>query len=252
VTASPSASPSPTAPPLAVVLVHGAWHGPWCWEAVEGELARRGIPVAAPALPSTVGDPAALGTFDDDVAAVRAALDATGPAVVCAHSYAGLVVGAADHPALRHLVFLSAFMADAGETWSDVAADDSAGGDDVDGGLVSALVGDEHGNVLIDPARATGVFYADCDPAAAAAAVARLTPQNAEPFARTMPAPSWRTVPSTFVVCENDRAIRPARQRAMATRATTTGTLPTSHAAMLARPDLLADILEAAARATHP
>jgi hypothetical protein len=155
--------------PLAVVLVHGAWHGPWCWDPVQQELAERGIPVVAPALPSTCGDPAALGA-------------------------------------------------------------------------------DEHGNVVVDPSRAVDVFYADCGPAAAAAAVARLTAQNAEPFARTMPAPAWRGVSSTFVVCENDRAIAPVRQRALASRAGEVRSLATSHAAMLARPDLVADVLEGAAR----
>lgn len=241
-----------TPTPLTVVLLHGAWHGPWCWEPVCQELDRRGVPAVAPALPSTGTDPAALGTFDDDVAAVHAALDRSGPAVLCAHSYAGLVAGATRQPALRDLVFLSAFMADDGETWADVAAEDgAAGGAGADGGagtLATALLADDHGNVLIDPARAVDVFYADCDPDAAAAAVARLTPQSAEPFGRAMPVPSWRTVPSTFVVLELDRAISPTRQRAMAARATTTRTLPTSHAAMLARPDLLADVLEDAAR----
>jgi hypothetical protein len=241
-----------TASPLAVVLVHGSWHGPWCWEPVQHELTRRGITSVAPGLPSTWGDPASLGGFDDDVAAVRDALDRAGPAVVCAHSYAGLVVGAAVHPAMRQLVFLSAFMADEGEDWSAVAAADDADGDGDDGGepgeLALALGADEHGNILIDPDRATEIFYADCDAAAAADAVARLTPQNAEPFARTMPAPTWTTVPSTYVVCENDRAIAPTRQRAMAKHATSTCSLPTSHAAMLARPELVADLLETAAR----
>jgi pimeloyl-ACP methyl ester carboxylesterase len=235
-----------TTSPLAVVLVHGAWHGPWCWEPVGQELVSRRLSVVAPALPSTCGDPAALGGFDDDVAAVRAALDVTGPAVVCAHSYGGLVAGAATHPALRHLVFLSAFMADEGEDWSAVATGPESGGEP--GTLASALGADGHGNLVVDADRAIDVFYADCDPDAAAAAVARLTPQNGEPFVRAMPEPAWRSTPSTFVVCENDRAIAPARQRALAARASEVRSLPTSHAAMLARPDLVADILEDVAR----
>ncbi|HEY8546752.1 MAG TPA: alpha/beta hydrolase [Acidimicrobiales bacterium] len=231
--------------PLAVVLLHGAWHGPWCWEAVESELAARGITTHAPALPSTAGDPADLGGFDDDVAAVHATLDRSGPAVVCAHSYAGLVAGAVTHPALHRLVFLSAFVADTDETWADVAAGD---GEEGQGGLADAIAVTDDGYVVVDPARAVDLFYADCDPAAAATAVARLSPQNPEPFTRTMPRPSWRSVPSTFVVCEHDRAISPARQRALGARTGATITLPTSHSAMLARPDLVADVLEAEAR----
>jgi pimeloyl-ACP methyl ester carboxylesterase len=225
------------------VLVHGSWHGPWCWDRVRDDLAERGVETFAPALPSTNGDPADLGTFDDDVAAVRAALDESGPAVVCAHSYGGLVVGAATHPAAQHLVFLSAFMADEGEDWAAVAADDGPSP------LADSLLADEHGNVLLWPDSAVDIFYGDCDAEDTRHAIGRLGPQNAEPFARTMPAPSWRTVPSTFVICEHDRAISPARQRAMASRAGSTLTVPTSHSAMLSRPDLVAEVLARLAQA---
>jgi pimeloyl-ACP methyl ester carboxylesterase len=228
--------------PLDVVLVHGAWHGPSCWDRVSAELARRGITTHTPALPSTGPDPGSLGGFDDDVASVRQALDRSGPAVVCAHSYAGLVVGAVQHPASRHLVFLSAFMADEGEDWAAVASDDTPTL------LADGLRADEHGNLIVDPDCAADCFYADCEPDDIATAIHRLQPQAAEPFTRTMPSPAWQSIPSMFVICEEDSAISPERQRAMAKRADSTRSLPTSHSPMLSRPDLVVDILEELAR----
>ena len=82
-----------------LVLVHGAWHGSWCWELLVEELAGDDLRVRAVDLPSAGP---ALGDLDDDIATVRAAIDAAdGPVVVVAHSYGGVpasgaVAGAAD------------------------------------------------------------------------------------------------------------------------------------------------------------
>ena len=233
--------------PLSVVFVHGSWHGPWCWDKVRGRLESRGVRTFAPSLPSTGPDPSRLGTFDDDVDSLRTTLDASGPALVCSHSYGGLVSGAVHHPNARHLVFLTAFMADEGEDWSAVASDEEPTL------VASALRFDSYGNVLVDPEIATACFYADCPKEDVTAALARLTPQSTEPFARPMPKPSWRTVPSTFVVCEFDQTISPRRQEAMAVRADHVIRLASSHSAMLSHPDEVADIVERLARSHfHP
>jgi hypothetical protein len=88
------------------------------------------------------------------------------------------VSGAIHHPNARHLVFLTAFMADEGEDWAAVASDDEPTI------LASALRFDSHGNVLVDPDLATACFYGDCPKDAVTAALAKLTPQSTEPFAR--------------------------------------------------------------------
>jgi pimeloyl-ACP methyl ester carboxylesterase len=68
-----------------VVLVHGAWHGAWCWEKVTPQLDEAGVAWMAVDLPFT--------SFEDDVAATRAAIDsAGGPVVLCGHSYGGAVI----------------------------------------------------------------------------------------------------------------------------------------------------------------
>lgn len=62
-----------------VVLVHGRFLGPWLWKDVQHILEARGIRSVAPDLPS-VG--ARMGDLDRDVATIRQALKAVGPAVL--------------------------------------------------------------------------------------------------------------------------------------------------------------------------
>ncbi len=73
-----------------VVLVHGAWHGAWCWTPVVARLGAAGRRTTAVDLPSVSSTTA---TLADDVACVRAALDALdGEALLVGHSYGGVVV----------------------------------------------------------------------------------------------------------------------------------------------------------------
>src|SRR5687767_5236401 len=94
----------------AVVLVHGAWHGPWCWDKVVALLDEEGVPSVAVELPFT--------SFADDVAATRGVIQAVdGPVVLCGHSYGGAVITeAGHHPAVEHLVYLTAFALEEGES----------------------------------------------------------------------------------------------------------------------------------------
>ena len=103
-----------------VVLVHGAWHGAWCWDEVVSRLGGDGLGLVAVDLPSVVSG----GDLYDDARAVREVLDDTpGDKVVVGHSYGGIVIteGAAGAEGVRHLVYLTAFMLDEGESLADVA-----------------------------------------------------------------------------------------------------------------------------------
>ena len=100
----------------AVLLVPGSWHGAWCWTEVIDRLARhRASACARSSCPSNDG-PSGLA---DDAAAVRDAIAGIGePTVVVGHSYGGVAIseGAAD---AAGLVYLCAFMLDAGESLLD-------------------------------------------------------------------------------------------------------------------------------------
>src|SRR5580692_10980288 len=110
-----------TTQPGSVVLVHGAWHGAWCWDRVVAELDRRDVKSTAVELP--------LSGFEDDVAAAREAIEAAGPgAVVCGHSYGGLVISAAASgaPSVARLIYLAALMAEEDEDVADLVGADTS------------------------------------------------------------------------------------------------------------------------------
>src|SRR5512146_655859 len=78
------------------VLVHGGWHSASCWDLVRAELSADGIRSVAPQLPMT-------STLDVDAAIV-------------AHSWGGspVTLGASGARGVRHLIYLAAFMIEAG------------------------------------------------------------------------------------------------------------------------------------------
>ena len=62
-----------------------------------------------------------------------------------------------------------------------------------------------------------------------------------------VPPPAWTQMPSTYVVCTDDRAVHPDTQREMAKHADDRVVWDTSHSPMLSRPDIVADLLAALA-----
>jgi len=213
-----------------VVLVHGAWHGPWCWNRVVDGLAAAGIAATAVELPLRDG-PAA------DAAVVRAALDGLDDAVVVGHSYGGVVISAACSGLtnVARLVYLCAFQLAEDETTTSVNT-----------AYPSALLGAirvEGDGRTVDPAHLTELFYADCPTEDIELARRSLRPMPARPTVLDPFRPAWRDIASTYVVCEQDRAIVPEAQRMMAARATEVRSWDTSHSPFFSRPDLLVGLL---------
>ena len=216
-----------------VVLVHGAWHGAWCWDKVVGLLDEARVPVVAVDLPLT--------SLHDDVKAVTATLDAGERLVLCGHSYGGAVItDAGHHTAVEHLVYLTAFACDEGESPSATAVEENLPFADFN----DALVFSEDGATMsVSPSHAAS-FYHDCDRADVDAAVARLRPINLLCATTPTTSPAWRLKPSTYVVCSEDRGLHPAMQRHLAARCTRSVEWPTAHSPFLNRPDLVASLLE--------
>jgi pimeloyl-ACP methyl ester carboxylesterase len=71
-------------------------------------------------------------------------------------------------------------------------------------------------------------------------ALARLTRQTTAAVGKPVTEAAWTSIPSTYLVCADDRATPPHLQRAQAQRAGRTVELPTGHHPMLSRPDLVA------------
>jgi pimeloyl-ACP methyl ester carboxylesterase len=214
-----------------VVLVHGAWHGAWCWGPVVEALERRGVEVAAVELP--------LSGFLDDVRVAREAAGAMGPdTVLVGHSYGGLVISeaAVDLPSVSRLVYVTAFMSEAGEDATAILTDY--------GSAVMEAVEITDAGVIVDADAAPALFYGDSDRWVGAAYAARLRPMPLEPLVQRSE-PAWTSTPSTYVVCTNDRVLPPEAQRWMASRADEIVEIHTDHSPFMTQPDVLADLVVA-------
>jgi pimeloyl-ACP methyl ester carboxylesterase len=226
-----------------VVFVHGACvkDGSWWWHRAGAVLQAAGISSAAPALPSCgeVGKPAgAAGPgFDDDVAAVRQVLSTSDePTVVVGHSYGGMVTAeAADGvAAVRHLVLISSYLPEPGESLSSFAGPEPA---------PFITVDSEAGTFAVPAEFLPDIFVHDCPPDVAAESVRHLAVQTLSVTQHPVRAAAWHQVPSTYLLCTGDRGTPAARQREFARRATRVVELDTGHHPFLAQPEAVADVV---------
>jgi hypothetical protein len=209
-----------------VVLIHGAFHGPWCWELVAHELGSRGVGVQIVDLPFT--------GFDADVAAARAAIVGAGPdAVVCCHSYGGVVADAAltGLTGVSRIVYLAAIV----NAGIDVFAGETPA-------IMDAILPDGT-MVRFDDSRAGGVFYGDSDDSTVAQIVPQLRPMILDLRAFVSEPPPRPLARSVYVICTNDGAIPVAGQRRLATLCDEQVEWPTDHSPFLTRPAELARLL---------
>lgn len=97
-------------------------------------------------------------------------------------------------------------------------------------------------------------FFADADPAVADAALALLSPDAPVAIAAqttTLSSDGWAAVPRTYIICSQDRIVRPALQQRFINEANTAYpehpvhvmTLDSSHCPFLSIPDELATAL---------
>lgn len=216
-----------------LLLVHGAWLGAWSWEKVRCELAARGWEVQTVDLPSVADRGAPRLSLHDDAALIRARIAAIGrPVVVVAHSYGGAVVsqGAAGLANVSHLVYICAFQLDVGESVLQLSG--HLPWWNVDGDTMTTHDTQE-------------ILFTDVAQDEAAQAIARMKPFTYAALTEELTAAAWRTVPSTYVICDRDRAV--ADQETIAARATYQRRLPTGHMPLLSMPLALTDLIIEAA-----
>ena len=216
-------------PGTQLLLVHGAWHGAWCWGRVLASLGDVGFETHTVDLASHGDDTSTLGGLHDDATIIREALSGLpSGVVVVAHSYGGVPVteAAADAPNVGHLIYLTAFMLDEGESLLGAAG----------GKPQPWWEATPDGQAWI-PGTPEDVFYNDCSQSDAAWAISQLQPQSAASFTETVRAAAWRDRPSTYVVCEQDQAIPVFAQEAMSQRARDVFRLDAGHSPFLSQPD---------------
>ncbi|KOV74145.1 hypothetical protein ADL00_02785 [Streptomyces sp. AS58] len=222
-----------------LVLVHGAWHGTWCWQPLIDQLPD--LDIRTVALPSSGQNPAVLGgLYDDAVAVAKAIAAVSGPTVVVGHSYGGSPVteAAATTGDVRRVIYLSALMQDAGESVLSQV------------GGVHPPYWDVHENPqgraehsYFEASHPLEILYSDVEPHLAQQSIARLGRQSLASVTQSLTQAAWHTLPSTYILCEQDMAIPLPLQEAMATRAQHTERLRSGHSPFLSQPAELARIL---------
>jgi pimeloyl-ACP methyl ester carboxylesterase len=228
---------------MRVVFVHGACvkDGSWWWHRTGELLAEQGVVSDAPALPScgeTGESPGAGGAgLPEDVAAVRHVLTASEePTVVVAHSYGGIVTAeaAAALDTVHHLLLISSYLPEVGQSLSSFAAAQPAPFLDID---------PEDGTFTVRPHALAETFLQDCDPAIQREAENKTARQSLAVLEQPVQSAAWQQIPSTYLVCAEDRGTPASRQREFAARASGVVELDAGHHPFLSQPSAVRDLI---------
>ena len=228
---------------MRVVFVHGACveDGSWWWHRTDELLAERGVASEAPALPSCgeTGEPTGSGGpgLAEDVAAVRRALTANDePTIVVAHSYGGIVTAeaATGVDTVRHLLLVSSYLPEVGQSLSSFGDGEPAPFLDID---------PEGGTFTVRPDALAETFLQDCDPEIQRQATGKTARQSLHVLEQPVQSAAWRNVPSTYLVCAQDRGTSAQRQREYAGRAGSVVELDAGHHPFLSRPAVVRDVV---------
>ena len=216
------------------LLVHGACFGAWAWEGVVPDLERLGHTARAIDLPGRGG----AATLAQQAQAVVDALRR--PTILVGHSAGGFAITAAaqlDPRLVAGLIYVCAYVPIAGFSLAQMRR---AGPSQPLAGTFRVAA--DRQTFEFDPAMAPALFFHDCkDPLAAAARLC--TDSVAAMETALQDTTCAERLPRGYVVCDDDRAIPPQYQRAMATDIARQTALPCGHSPFLAMPEQLAQCI---------
>jgi pimeloyl-ACP methyl ester carboxylesterase len=223
-----------------IVLVHGAWADGSSWSSVIERLQADGYHVTAPQFPLT--------SLADDVARLRYVLALQdGPTIIAGHSYGGQIMTALgnDAPNVVGLVYIAAIGIDEGE---------SLGGLLAQGPPTPALAHqsvDEEGFIWLTEDDFVNHFAGDVDPVKAKVLYAVQQPLSTSVLSDVvMNVPAWKSLPSWYMIAQDDQALPADAERMFANRmGATTIEVPSGHLAMVSHPAEVAKLTETAAEA---
>ena len=221
--------------PGTVVLVHGGFVDGSGWQGVYQQLSKDGYTV------SIVQNPTLSLAGDAD--ATKRVIDAqTEPVILVGHSYGGAVITEAGAgPKVKALVYIAAFMPDAGESVQTLIAD-------LPPETGPPILPPQDGFLLLDRGKFPQAFAGDVDEDLAKFMADSQVPWGLEAAGGTITEPAWRSKPSWYLVTTDDRMIPPPLQREMSERAgATVVETPGSHSIYVSKPDVVAGLIERAA-----
>ena len=221
-----------------IVFCHGIWADGSCFNKVIPTLQAEGYEVMA----AQYG----LDTQAADVAAVKRTLGrVSSPALLVGHSYGGAVITAAGtDDRVAGLVYIAAVAPDAGET--------------VNGQLSQFPTTEVFKHIEVAEGRVwmfpEGVKYFAGDLSEQEQKVVWAThyAPAADLFDQKVEGTAWKSKPSWYIRATNDHTVHPELQRFVAQRMGATVTsLDSSHVPMLSKPDVVLDLIRAAANAVR-
>jgi pimeloyl-ACP methyl ester carboxylesterase len=220
-----------------VLVVPGAWHKPDHFRRLIDGLPD--LDVHTVTLTSSGDDPAALQDMYADAEVIARAVAAIDrPVVVVAHSYGGVPTtqGLPNARNVRHIIYLASFQLNAGDSvlslnprgellpWTKLHHRDG--------------IGD-----YVEASTPATVFFNDLDTTTAESAVSQLGYQSYASMRPPLTDTAWKSIPSTYVVCEADNALPVAAQELMAQCADDVQRMNTSHSPFLSQPAALARLI---------
>ena len=225
-----------------VVLVHGAFADGSSWGKVISLLLAKELNVIAVQLPLT--------SLADDVAATKRALaKMNGPVLLVGHSWGGMVITeAGNDPKVTGLVYVAAFVPDAGQTLENLTKDYPASP------AGAEFRQDAAGFLTLSPKGIDSFFVPDLPAGERQLVYATQGPWMGKNFVAKPTQAAWKTKPSWAVVASDDLMIHPDQQRDQARRIkATTIEVKSGHAPMLSQAGKVAAfILDAAQKQFAP
>ena len=184
-----------------------------------------------------------LDTLKGDVAAVTRALGrVSSPAILVGHSYGGTVITAAGtDKRVAALVYICALAPDADET--SQSQQDKFPRTDVFGHIEVA-----DGRVWLKPS-GIACFAGDLPEQEQKLVWATQGVPDADLFNQKVEGTAWKSKPSWYIVGKSDRTVHPDLERFVAKRmGATTYKVESSHVPMLSQPNVVLDVIRAAAK----
>lgn len=224
-----------------IVLLHGAYADGSSWSGVTSRLQSDGYNVVAPAVP--------LRGIASDTSYLSGVLaNISGPKVLVGHSYGGALVSElAGTPGVKSLVYVAAFIPQAGETLG--ALNSQFPGSEL--GDITTVISYPGGvDLALNPATAGPVLGADIPARQGAVFLAAQRPVAASAFSEPVEKSAPAALPKYAVIPTGDKAIAPAAERFMATRAGATKVEidGASHLVAVSQPAAVTKVIERAAR----
>jgi pimeloyl-ACP methyl ester carboxylesterase len=221
-----------------IVFCHGIWADGSCFYKLIPTLQAEGYEV--------ISAQYGLDTNEGDVAMVKKTLGrVSNPAILVGHSYGGSVITAAGtDDRVAGLVYISALAPDADETSQSLQSKFPT-----TDAFKNIEIAD--GRVWLMP-EGIECFAGDLSKEEKKVVWATHYAPAADLFSRNAPGIAWKSKPSWFIVANKDRSVHPDLQRFVAERmGATIHAVDSSHVPMLSHPELVLDVIRAAAKSVQ-